>query len=129
MKLDCLRGILLINGIVDIAIGIGLALIPNRVGRILGYPEMPGFALFLAGGWGVAAVAFGTGRVLASRRKENLRFWAFLGLLEGGLLSLFCLRFYFSGVMEFVQVVLPMAVGGIFGICYAALYPRRSGTQ
>jgi hypothetical protein len=54
MKRDDLRGILLINGIVDIVFGIGLLLVPNRFGRILGYPELFGFALFMAGGWGPA---------------------------------------------------------------------------
>ena len=74
----------------------------------------------------IAALTFGVGRVLASKREERYRLWAFLGLLEGIVLLAFCLRYWLGSVLTFMQVSVPLIIALSFSIAYAVSYPTWS---
>ncbi len=117
---------LLINGFIDVLTGLTLIFLPKQFASILGYPELPQEVNFIIGGWGIAALTFGVGRVLASSREERYRLWAILGLLEGIVLLAFCLRYWLGGVLIFMQVSVPLIVALFFSIVYAVSYPTWS---
>ncbi|MGD2294724.1 MAG: hypothetical protein PVF22_02690 [Candidatus Aminicenantes bacterium] len=121
-----LKNILLLNGLVNIGVGIALILIPIQMADLLGYPELPAYTSFIIGGWGIAALSFGIGRVSASRDQKKFRLWAFLGLVEGAILTVFCLKYWLSGTLVFLQVSVPLLVALIFGSAYAISYPSWS---
>jgi hypothetical protein len=118
-----LKRVLLINGLMDLCIGIGLVLFPDGLTGLLGFPDFPGSASFLAGGWGVAALALGFGRVTASWDPKKWRLWSLLGLLEGGLLAALCLGYWLRGVLDLTQIGVPLVIGTVLALCYAASYP------
>jgi len=43
--------VLLINGIIDVIIGITLVFLPNVLAQMLSYPPLTGHSLYFAGGW------------------------------------------------------------------------------
>jgi len=118
-----LKRVLLVNGVVDICVGAGLVFAPKKFGGFLGFFGLPDYASFLAGGWGVAALILGFGRITASWDQKKWRLWSLLGLLEGSILAVFCLRYWLGGVLTFHQVSVPLLIGAVFAICYAASYP------
>jgi hypothetical protein len=73
-----------------------------------------------SGGWGTATLILGTGRIIASGDQKKHRLWTILGLLEGIVLTLFCLRFWLGGFLSFLQVSLPLAIAVIFTTAYIA---------
>ncbi len=117
---------LFINGVIDVLVGLSLIFLPKHFGNLLGYPEFPQDVNFLIGGWGIAALTFGVGRVLASNREERYRLWAFLGLLEGIVLLTFCLRYWLGGALIFMQVSVPLIIALFFFVAYAVSYPTWS---
>ena len=121
-----LRAALLINGVIDGFMGLVLIFLPKHIANLLGYPELPQEVNFIIGGWGVAALIFGTGRILASLREGRYRLWAFLGFLEGIVLLILCLRYWLGHVLIFRQVSLPLIVALVFSVAYAVLYPTWS---
>lgn len=117
---------LLINGFIDVIVGLILIFLPKQFASLLGYPELPQDVNFIIGGWGIAALTFGVGRVLASNRTERYRLWAILGLLEGIALMTLCLRYWLGGVLIFMQVSMPLLIAVFFSIAYAVSYPTWS---
>ena len=61
-----IKAALCINGVIDVLTGLALIFLPNKFAHLLGYPEFPQDVNFIMGGWGIAALTFGKGRVLAS---------------------------------------------------------------
>ena len=116
-KIQCIRIILLSNGVVDLFAAIALF---SPVFKI----ALPGYAFytnqfaFIAGGWGIAAFTFGIGRIWASYKFEFYWFMVILGLLEGVILSLYCLMNVFFLEISFLQVMLPLSVGSVYGVFY-----------
>ena len=96
--------VLLINGIVDVLIGITLVFLPNVLAQLLSYPALTGHSLYFAGGWGIAAI----------------------GLFEGSILTVFSVvvPFIYSGV-TFIHISMSLAVGSSFMIIYAILLILR----
>lgn len=121
-----IKAALFINGVIDMVIGLVLIFLPEQFGQFLGYPEFLQEVNFIIGGWGIAALTFGVGRVLASNREERYRLWAFLGLLEGIVLLAFCLRYWLGGFLTSIQVSVPLIVALFFSIAYAVSYPTWS---
>jgi len=73
---------------------------------------------FIAGGWGIAAFTFGIGRIWASYKFEFYWFMVILGLLEGVILSLYCMINVFFLEISLLQVMLPLSVGSVYGVFY-----------
>ncbi len=121
-----IKAFLFINGVIDVLTGLALIFLPKQFAHLLGYPEFPQDVNFIIGGWGIAALTFGVGRVLASNREERYRLWAFLGLLEGIVLLTFCLRYWLGGVLIFMQVSVPLIIALFFSVAYAVSYPTWS---
>jgi hypothetical protein len=117
-----LRIALFINGCFDILIGVGLIFFLFPLGRLLDYSQLSNPAFFGFGGWGIAAICFGAGRIISSFDDKKYTLWGFLGLLEGTLLTLFCLFHIGKGTVTFLQAVIPLFVAAGFGICYAISY-------
>ena len=121
-----IKATLFINGVIDVFVGLSLIFLPKQFASLLGYPELPQEANFIIGGWGIAALTFGVGRVLASNREERYRLWAILGLLEGIVLMTFCLRYWLGSVLIFMQVSVPLLIAVFFSIAYAVSYSTWS---
>jgi hypothetical protein len=118
-----LKRVLLVNGVVDICVGAGLVFAPEKIGGFLSFSGLPDYASFFAGGWGVGALTLGFGRITASWDQKKWRLWSLLGLLEGSLLAVLCLRYWLGGVLTLPQVSIPLVIGALFALCYAAAYP------
>ena len=114
--------VLLINGIVDVLIGITLVFLPNVMAQLLSYPALTGHSLYFAGGWGIAAISFGVARIWASFVESFVWYNVILGLFEGSILTVFSIvvPFIYSGV-TFIHVSISIAVGSSFMIIYAIL--------
>jgi hypothetical protein len=115
-----LRIILAANGIVDFGCAAVLLVLPLLRIPVLGYQVFDSQGAFMAGGWGIATLALGAGRLLASSRPQTHPLMRTMGLVEGPLLALFSLlHVAFAGV-PMMQAALPLAVGVVFGALYTA---------
>jgi len=111
------RFILLSNGIVDLFAALAL-FSPIFNIPLPGYDFYTSELVFIGGGWGIAALTFGIGRIWASYKPELYWIMTVLGLIEGIILSVFCMiNILFLGV-SFIQAILPLAIGSIYGILY-----------
>lgn len=111
------RFVLLSNGVVDL--GAALSLFFPILGLGLpGYGAYTPEIAFVAGGWGIAALTFGIGRIWASFKPELHPVMVVLGLIEGTALSLFCVGSVLFLGLTWLQVMLALAVGSVFGLLY-----------
>lgn len=111
------RYVLLSNGVIDLFAAISL-FFPVFKLPLPGYASYTNQLAFVAGGWGIAALTFGIGRIWASYRSEFYWVMVILGLIEGMILALFCLINVIFLDMSWLQVMLPLSVGSVFGILY-----------
>lgn len=105
------------NGVADLLAAIAL-FFPVFNLPLPGYGNYTPELKFVAGGWGIAALTYGVGRIWASFKPGMHQVMVILGLFEGSALTIFCLvNVLFLG-MSWVQVILSLAVAGIFGVLY-----------
>ena len=116
-KIQFIRIILLSNGVVDLLAAIALFFPVFKI-PLHGYTSYTNQFAFIAGGWGIAAFTFGIGRIWASYKFEFYWFMVILGLLEGVILSLYCLINVFFPEISLLQVMLPLSVGSVYGVFY-----------
>jgi|GEM_PF-1298277 len=115
-----LKMVLTANGIGDIALGLGMVFWPGFLARLLKL-DLNTAGLYLAGGWGVAAISFGALRVCAgmSRRTEIGWFAAVFGLVDGPVLAVFGLALMALTPLGFAQVGLSTVFALVFAAAYA----------
>lgn len=116
-KIPFIRIILLSNGVVDLFAAIALFFPVFKI-ALPGYASYTNQFAFIAGGWGIAAFTFGIGRIWASYKFEFYWFMVVLGLLEGVILSLYCLINVFFLEISLLQVMLSLSVGSVYGVFY-----------
>lgn len=116
-KNPLVRYVLFSNGIIDIFAAISL-FFPLFKLPLPGYTSYTNQLAFIAGGWGIAALSFGIGRIWTSYKSEFYWVMVILGLIEGISLALFCLINVIFLDMSWLQVMLPFSVGSVFGILY-----------
>jgi len=81
-------------------------------------PIHPDYSIEQRCGWGIAAFTFGIGRIWASYKFEFYWFMVILGLLEGVILSLYCLINVFFLEISLLQVMFSLSVGSVYGVFY-----------
>jgi hypothetical protein len=116
-KIQFIRMILLSNGVVDLLAAIALFFPVFKI-ALPGYASYTNQFAFIAGGWGIAAFTFGIGRIWASYQFEFYWFMVILGLLEGVILSLYCLINVFFLEISLLQVMPSLSVGSVYGVFY-----------
>jgi hypothetical protein len=116
-KIKFIRIILLSNGVVDLFAAIALFFPVFKI-ALPGYASYTNQFAFIAGGWGIAAFTFGIGRIWASYKFEFYWFMVILGLLEGVILSLYCLINVFFLEISLLQVMLSLSVASVYGVFY-----------
>jgi len=116
-KIQFIRIILLSNGVVDLFAAIALFFPVFKI-ALPGYASYTNQFAFIAGGWGIAAFTFGIGRIWASYKFEFYWFMVILGLLEGVILSLYCLINVFFLEISLLQVMFSLSVGSVYGVFY-----------
>ena len=116
-KIPFIRIILLSNGVVDLLAAIALFFPVFKI-ALPGYDSYTNQFAFIAGGWGIAAFTFGIGRIWASYKFEFYWFMVILGLLEGVILSLYCLINVFFLEISLLQVMFSLSVGSVYGVFY-----------
>jgi len=116
-KIPFIRIILLSNGVVDLFAAIALFFPVFKI-ALPGYASYTNQFAFIAGGWGIAAFTFGIGRIWASYKFEFYWFMVILGLLEGVILSLYCLINVFFLEISLLQVMFSLSVGSVYGVFY-----------
>jgi len=116
-KIQFIRIILLSNGVVDLFAAIALFFPVFKI-ALPGYASYTNQFAFIAGGWGIAAFTFGIGRIWASYQFEFYWFMVILGLLEGVILSLYCLINVFFLEISLLQVMFSLSVGSVYGVFY-----------
>ena len=116
-KIQFVRIILFSNGVVDLFAAIALFFPVFQI-ALPGYASYTNQFAFIAGGWGIAAFTFGIGRIWASYKFEFYWFMVILGLLEGVILSLYCLINVFFLEISLLQVMLSLSVGSVYGVFY-----------
>lgn len=117
LKNNSIRLILLSNGIIDLLAASALFL-PFFNIPLPGYASYTSQLIFIAGGWGIAALTFGIGRIWASYKPEFYWLMMVLGLIEGVTLAVFCLINVLFLEISLLQAILPLAIGGIYSILY-----------
>ena len=105
------------NGIVDLISAV-LLFFPVFTIPLAGYTSYTNQFAFVTGGWGIAAFSFGIGRIWASYRPEYYWIMVILGLIEGSILTLFCLINIFFLDISLMQAGMPLTVGSVFGVLY-----------
>ena len=116
-KIQFIWIILLSNGVVDLLAAIALFFPVFKI-ALPGYASYSNQFAFIAGGWGIAAFTFGIGRIWASYKFEFYCFMVILGLLEGVILSLYCLINVFFLEISLLQVMFSLSVGSVYGVFY-----------
>lgn len=112
-----IRIVLMNNIIVDLFASLALFFLVFHI-PLPGYNSYTGELAFIEGGWGIAVLTFGIGRILASNKPEYYRLMTILGLVEVMTLCIFCLiNVTFLGI-NFLQAMLPLAIGSVYGGLY-----------
>jgi hypothetical protein len=111
--------VLFSNGVVDLFAAIAL-FFPLFNLPLPGYTSYTNLLAFVSGGWGIAALTFGIGRIWSSYKAEFYWIMVILGLIEGGILAIYCLINVIFFDISWLQVMLPLSVGSIFGLFYFA---------
>ena len=120
-----LKRVLFWNGIADLAAAVMLIGFPSIGWRIPGFGALGPDAAFAAGGWGVAALTLGIGRIWAAHVPACRRLMAVLGVIEGVVLTGYCLLRVAFSPTTIVQTLMPLAVGAVFAALYAIGLARR----
>jgi len=116
-KTQLVKFVLFSNGVIDLFAAIALFF------PVFKFP-LPGYALytnqlaFVAGGWGIAALTFGIGRIWASCKSEFYWIMVILGLVEGVMLAMYCLISVVFLEISLLQAILPLATGSVYGVLY-----------
>jgi hypothetical protein len=111
------RFVLFSNGVVDIFAAIAL-FFPLFNLPLPGYTSYTNLLSFVSGGWGIAALTFGIGRIWTSYKPEFYWVMVILGLIEGVFLSMYSLINVIFFDLSWLHVMLSFCVGSIFGILY-----------
>ncbi len=111
------RFVLFSNGIVDLAAALAL-FFPVFKLPLPDYASFTSELAFVAGGWGIAALTFGIGRIWTSYKPEFYWVMVILGLIEEAILTAFCLINVFFLEVSLLQAILPLAVGSIYSFLY-----------
>ncbi|MHA1187814.1 MAG: hypothetical protein ACTSSK_13245 [Candidatus Heimdallarchaeota archaeon] len=114
--------VLIVNGVIDVFVGVSLIFFPNLMAQLLSYPALTGQAFYFAGGWGIAAISFGIARIWAGFVDKFVWYNVILGAFEGTILMIFSIvtPFLYSS-MSFVNVALSLAIGSSFCVIYSTL--------
>jgi hypothetical protein len=116
-KNHMVRFVLFSNGIVDLAAALAL-FFPVFKLPLPDYASFTSELAFVAGGWGIAALTFGIGRIWTSYKPEFYWVMVILGLIEEAILTAFCLINVFFLEVSLLQAILPLAVGSIYSFLY-----------
>ena len=111
------RSVLFSNGVIDLFAALAL-FFPVLKLPLPGYTSYSNLLAFIAGGWGIAALIFGIGRIWTSYESEFYWVMVILGLIEAILLAFYCLFNVFFLEISFLQAMLPLAIGIIYGLLY-----------
>lgn len=112
-----IRIVLMTNGIFDLFAALAL-FFPVFNLPLPGYNSYTSELAFIGGGWGIAALTFGIGRIWASYKPEFYWLMTILGLVEGMTLCIYCLiSITFLGI-SLLQAILPLAIGSVYGVLY-----------
>ena len=116
-KSQLIRLVLFSNGVVDVFAALALFFPVLRL-PLPGYPSYTSELAFVASGWGIAALTFGIGRIWTSYKPEFYWVMVILGLIEGTILTTFCLINVFFLEISLLQAMLPLVVGSVYGVLY-----------
>jgi len=116
-KTQLIRFVIFSNGVIDIFAAIAL-FFPVLKLPLPGYASYTKQLAFIAGGWGIAALTFGIGRIWASYKSEFYWMMVILGLVEGVILATYCLISVHFLEISLLQAILPLAVGSVYGVLY-----------
>jgi hypothetical protein len=121
-----LRITLLVNGIVDVVCAFILLVLPLLHKPLLGYQVFDIQGAFMAGGWGVATLALAVGRIWGSSRPTHHPILLIMGVFEGTTLAIFSLLHLVFVHVPFLQILLPLGVGVVFGSLYWMCLLKKS---
>ena len=108
--------ILLINGIADVLIALGMVFAGSLMGATTG------LEFYAAGGWGIATFALGMWRIWASRNPTAYWFTALGGIVEGGILVLYSIMAIFLYSLLFADIAISLFFGFTFFILYVIAF-------
>lgn len=114
------RLVLFSNGVSDLFAAVVL-FFPMFNLLLPGYGNLTNELKFVAGGWGIAALTFGVGRILTSLKPAMHQIMVILGLFEGCVLTIYCLINALLLGMSWIQVILPLAIASIFGALFLVI--------
>jgi len=113
-----IKNVLLVNGIADLLVAIVLIFFTYFGFPIPGYSNLDLVTIFVAGGWGIAALTLGITRIWASQMEEFYIIVGVCGLIEGFSLAVFSFIYLAIDRISYLQAILPLGIGVIFGIAY-----------
>lgn len=116
-KIRWVRFVIFSNGVIDVVAAIALSFPLLKI-PLPGNPTYSDLLTFAAGGWGIAALTFGVGRIWASTKPASYKILVDLGLIEGTLLAAFCIYHVLFRGVTFLQTIVPLSIGSIYGILY-----------
>jgi len=117
------RFVLLSNGVADLFAAVAL-FFPEFDIPLPGYENYTPGLKFVAGGWGIAALTFGVGRIWTSTKPGFHRVMLSLGLIEASMLTVFCLLSILFVGITWLQAMFPLLIGGTWGILYLLALTR-----
>jgi len=120
--------VLLLNGAVNVLAAVMMIAFPALGLHIPGYQQLHYQTAFAVGGWGIAAFSFGVARLWASRQPAYRWYMATVGVLEGALLSLYCLARIAWSPTTLLEAALPLSIALLFGLAYAVAMLWRART-
>jgi len=121
-----LRGVLIVNGIGDIALAALMIFLPGPLSRFLGFGLTDDF-VYVAGGWGTAAFSFGAMRFLAGWKARGNICWyvGAFGIVEGLALAIFCLSIPAFTTLALRHVWMSALFAAAFAMAYGVAFLKR----
>ena len=124
MKISLLRGLMLFDALVLLALGGFLVFAPAQLGRRFQFGELPPAVNYLLGLWGCALVSLGCGYLVAARHPVRQVIWVQIGIARGLFECAVGLIWLARGLVTWPQVGFGVVLAGMLAVAYFALYPR-----
>lgn len=124
MRSSLLRGLMLFDALVLLALGGLLVFAPVQIAHFFKFPDLPAVVNYLLGLWGCALVSLGCGYFVAARHPVRQVIWIQIGIARGVFECAVGLIWLARGLVTWPQVGFGVVLAGLMAVAYLALYPR-----
>lgn len=124
MKTLLLRGLLWLDAVVLVGLGVGFVFAPGRMLNLFGFADASARIAFILGVFGTVYATLGVGYALAARHPLRNQLWVQIAIGRAVAECLFGVVAVSQGMVGWRQAGFGIVVPAFFAVGYALLYPR-----